>query len=136
MALFQPNLSPRDRDLRWFAGLWFPAFAGAVGLFLRRHQAPDAAIAVWALSMVLAVAGLVIPATIRPVYRLLIRVTVPIGWVMSHVIIGAAYFLVITPIGYVMRRFHDPMRRKIERGAKSYWIDCTPPRRDQYFRQM
>ncbi len=136
MALFQPNLSPRDRDLRWFAGLWFPAFAGAVGLFLRRHQAPDVALAVWGLTAVLAVAGLVIPATIRPVYRLMIRVTFPIGWVMSHLIIGGAYFLVITPIGYVMRRFQDPMRRKIERGAQSYWIDCTPPRRDQYFRQM
>jgi hypothetical protein len=55
---------------------------------------------------------------------------------MSHLIIGGAYFLVITPIGYVTRRFHDPMRRKIERGAPSYWIDCTPPRPDQYFRQM
>jgi hypothetical protein len=136
MALFQPNLSPRDRDLRWFAGLWFPAFWGAVGLFLRRHEAPDVASAVWALALVLAVAGLVIPATIRPVYRLMLLVTFPIGWVMSHVILGAAYFLVITPIGYVLRCFHDPMRRKIERGAQSYWVECTPARRDQYFRQM
>jgi hypothetical protein len=136
MALFQPNPNPRDNELRWFAGLWFPAFWGAVGLFLLRHRQPDAAIVVWGLTLVLALVGLLVPATIRPIYRFMILVTFPIGWVVSHVIVGAAYFLVITPIGYLMRLSHDPMRRRFEPSAKSYWIDCERVDRDRYFRQM
>ncbi len=136
MALFQPNPNPRDNELRWFAGLWFPAFLSAVGLFLLRRRQPDAAVVVWGLTGVLALVGLLVPATIRPIYRFMIRVTFPIGWVMSHAIVGAAYFLVITPIGYLMRLSHDPMRRQFEPSAKSYWIDCERVDRDRYFRQM
>ncbi len=136
MPLFQPKMNPSDRELRWFAGLWFPGFWGVVGLLLRRHQQPGAAIVVCGLALILASAGLLVPATIRPIYRLMMRVTYPMGWVASHVIVGAVYFLVITPIGYLMRLSHDPMRRKFEPSATSYWIDCEPVDRDRYFRQM
>jgi hypothetical protein len=135
MALFQPNRNPTSRELRWFAGLWFPAFCGGLGLWLLRHQHPDAAAAWWIVTAILALAGLVSPRAIRPVYRFLIRVTFPIGWIVSHLVVAAAYFLVITPIGIVMRLWHDPMRRTFDRSARSYWIDCKPAERDRYFRQ-
>jgi hypothetical protein len=135
VALFQTNLNPDRKELRLFAGLWFPAFWGMVGwAFFRR--VPSVAFAIWALTAVQALAGLVRPATILPIYRFMIRITFPIGWVLSRVVVAAAFFLVITPIGYLMRLSHDPMRRNIDRAAKSYWIDCEPVDRDRYFRQM
>jgi hypothetical protein len=136
MALFQPNRNPTPRDLRWFAGLWFPAFCGGIGLWLMRHQRPGQADAWWAAAAILSISGLASPATIRPVYRALIRITFPIGWLVSHLVVAAAYFLVITPIGLVMRLWHDPMRRTFEPSARSYWIDCKPAERARYFRQM
>jgi hypothetical protein len=136
MALFQPNRNPTTRDLRWFAGLWFPAFCGGLGLWLLRQQHPDEAAAWWTVTAILALAGLVSPRVIRPVYRFLIRVTFPAGWVVSHLVVAAAYFLVITPIGLLMRLWHDPMRRAFEPSAPSYWIDCKPAARDRYFRQI
>jgi hypothetical protein len=135
VKLFQSNLNPGRKELRWFAGLWFPAFWGVVGWSLLRTT-PSMAFAIWTLTLVQAFAGLVRPPTIRPVYRFMLRVTFPIGWVLSHVIVAAAYFLIVTPIGYLMRFSHDPMRRTLERSAKSYWIDCQPVDRDRYFRQM
>ena len=136
MALFQPNRNPATSELRWFAGLWFPALCGGVGLWLFRHQHPRLAAGWWTVTAMLAVAGLVSPPIIRPIYRFLIRVTFPIGWVASHLVVAAAYFLVVTPIGLLMRRWHDPMRRTFEPSAPSYWIECKPVERDRYFRQM
>ena len=135
MALFQPNRNLSDRDLRWFAGLWFPLFFGAIGLSLFRRQHPDLAVTLWSVTLVLAVAGLKAPRIIKPIYRGLIGVTFPIGWLLSHVLLAVMYFLVITPIGWLMRRSHDPMRRTLDRSASSYWMPCEPHDRDRYFKQ-
>ena len=136
MALFQSNLNPTRRELRWFGWLWFPAFCVLAGLSLYRRGVPALAVSVWSVAAAAAVAALVNPMAIRPLYRLLIRVTFPIGWVVSHVIVAVSYFLVMTPIGYLMRLSHDPMRRAFNRSAKSYWIDCEPSKPDRYFRQL
>lgn len=136
MALFQSNLNPTRRELRWFGMLWFPAFCVVVGLSLARRGAPGLAWVVWSMAAVAAAAALINPAAIRPLYRLLIRVTFPIGWVVSHAIVAVSYFLVITPVGYLMRLSHDPMRRRFDRSAKSYWVDCEPSEPGRYFRQL
>jgi hypothetical protein len=136
MALFQPNPNPTTKELRWFAALWFPAFWGAVGLVLLRRGHPDVAATLWAAAAVLAIAGVASPAIIKPVFRGMMRASYPLGWLVSHAVVAAAYFLVITPIGLLMRIWHDPMRRRFEPSAKSYWIDCERVDRDRYFRQM
>jgi hypothetical protein len=51
------------------------------------------------------------------------------------VILFVAYFLVITPVGLVVRWFHDPMQRLFDRAAPSYWIPREQPERSRYFRQ-
>jgi len=136
MALFQSNLNPSRTELRWFGLLWFPAFSGLAGLSLYRHGAPALATALWVVAALTAAVGLIDPRAIRPVYRLTIRATYPLGWIVSHVIVAVAYFLVITPIGYLMRLSHDPMRRRFDRSATSYWVDCEPSKPDRYFRQL
>lgn len=136
MALFQLRLNPSNNELRWFAGLWFPALCGMVGwLIFQRAEAPVAAIVIWGLGAALSICGLLSPGAIRPIYLLVMRLTFPIGWVMSHVVLAVLYFVVITPLGVVLRLFHDPMLRRIDRSARSYWIPRDPPERTRYFRQ-
>lgn len=136
MALFQLNLKPAAKELRWFAGLWFPLFGAMLAWILfRRFQAPLAALSVSGAVAALAGAGLVSPNVIRPVYLGMMRLTFPIGWILSHVILFVAYFLVITPVGFVLRLFHDPMQRVFNRTARSYWIPREQPERSRYFRQ-
>jgi Saxitoxin biosynthesis operon protein SxtJ len=136
VGLFQPNRNPTRQELRWFAGLWCPALGASVGLWLMRHGHPGGARALWAAAAILSIAGVVSPSTIRPVYQALVRVTLPMGWAVSHLVVAAAYFLVITPIGMLMRLRHDPMRRRFESSERSYWIDRKPVDRGRYFRQM
>jgi hypothetical protein len=61
----------------------------------------------------------------------------PIGWTVSHVLLAVTYYLVLTPIGLIMRAVgRDPMRRRLDPEAKSYWIEHRPDRDpSRYFRQ-
>jgi len=64
--------------------------------------------------------------------------TYPIAWMVSHLILGVAYYLVATPIGLAMRLFgRDPLRREFDKSAQSYWIARRPNRDNaRYFRQF
>src|SRR5579864_4948097 len=123
MSILQLNLTPSRKELRLFAGLWWPALCAAIGLTLfRKFHLPSAAIWVWAGGGLLAAAGVAAPSIIRPIYLALMRVTYPIGFCASHVVLAVLYFLVFTPIGFLVRRFRDPMTRKFDREASSYWL--------------
>jgi len=136
MALFQLNLKPSTKELRWFAGLWLPLFGAMLAWMLfRKFDDPLAALAIAGAVAAVASAGLASPRIIRPVYLGMMRITFPLGWVISHVILFVAYFLVITPVGLVVRWFHDPMQRLFDRAAPSYWIPRQQPERSRYFRQ-
>jgi len=136
MSLLQLNLNASKNDLRRFAAIWFPAFWAVIGWLVWRRHAPIAAYSIWGVAACLAIAGAAVPKLIRPIYVLMMRATFPVGWLMSHVVLAIAYFVVITPIGCLMRLFHDPMRRRLDRSAKTYWLSWESSDRDRYFRQM
>ena len=51
----------------------------------------------------------------------------PIGLVISHAILAAVYYAVLTPIGLLMHLVgRDPMRRRFDPQAESYWIERKP----------
>lgn len=136
MSLLQLNRKPSNRDLRLFSGVWFPAFWFAAGLIFFRHHHVILAATTWAIAGLLGAWGLAVPSVIRPVYFAMMRAVFPIGWVMSHVILILAYFLILTPIGWLMRFFHDPMQRRFDPHAKSYWAHWEPDDSERYFRQI
>jgi hypothetical protein len=136
--MIEINRNPSTKDLRQFAGIWFPLFCAVVGLVLyRRFGWHAAAIVVWAVGAVVAVIGLAAPAMAKPIFIGLMYVTFPIGWVVSHVLLGTVYYGMITPIGLVMRLAgRDTMTRRFDRSAATYWVP-RPPVTDpeRYFRQ-
>lgn len=93
---------------------------------------------VWIGGSAVALASLAAPRVGRIVHAGWSDAAIPIGWSISRAILGVTYYLVLTPIGVLMRLFgHDPMRRKSEPEASSDWIDheqVTDPRR--YFKQF
>ena len=47
--------------------------------------------------------------------------------IVSPVVLAILFYGVITPIGLLSRLFgHDPLRRRIDRAAPSYWIERKP----------
>jgi hypothetical protein len=124
-----------ERQLRWFSGIWFPALCGVIG-WMAFASAPQWSYILWSIGALLGALGLAMPRVIAPVYRTLMVVTFPIGWVVSHLMLRVMYYLVITPIGWLVRRFYDPMERRFDRGAESYWYPREQPEPSRYFRQF
>ena len=62
----------------------------------------------------------------------------PIGFVLSHVIMATLFFLIITPIGLVMRAVgRDPLDNEFRDGGETYWRASRPKRpAESYFKQF
>jgi hypothetical protein len=139
MALIDINWKPSTRELRQFAAIWFPAFFLLVGglVWWKADSLPIAA-AIWGIALVASVIGYLVPSFMRLIWVGWMAAAFPIGWTISHVILAAIYYLVFTPIGLLVRLLQgDPMRRKFDRSAKTYWIPHNPGgSTKRYFKQF
>jgi hypothetical protein len=137
MNLIPINRNPSRRQLNVFGAAWL-IFFGIVGVMvLRGSGALSTAAAVWAGAVAVPAIGWFRPALMRWVYIGLACATFPIGWVVSHAILAALYYLLLTPLGLLMRLArYDPMAKRFDRGAKTYWgkrEESDDP--GQYFKQ-
>ena len=128
---------PSDRILRQFAAGWLVVFT-LLGwtqyYFKHRHQL---GLILIGLAVVLGIPGLFRPKLLRPVFVGWMVLAFPIGWTISLLLLLLLYFVVFTPIGWVMRLAgRDLLGRKSVPGSETFWS----PKRNafdvtQYFRQ-
>jgi fumarate reductase subunit D len=137
MALLDINWKPNRRELRQFALIWVGFFALIGAYMLWGKEARTAAFVLWGVSGV-GILGVLWPPLLRPVYLVWMALALPIGWTVSHLLLAAVYYLVLTPIGLLMRLFkYDPMQRSFDRAAKSYWTaHDSSADQARYFRQF
>lgn len=90
------------------------------------------------LAVVSTLFSLVAPRANLPIYIGLTVLAYPIGFVLSYLIMGFLFFGMITPLGLIFRVIgKDPMNRRFDSAAASYWSDPRPPRgNESYFRQF
>lgn len=139
MALIKINKDPSLRELRMFAALWFPLFAAVVGFLAHKRAGGwEAAGMVWGAGGVIAVVMLAAPALARLVFLGLCYATYPIGFVVSYAVLGVVYFLVLTPLGLVLRALgRDAMQCRIDPEAATYWQERQLDRpAGDYFKQF
>lgn len=87
------------------------------------------------LSAVFALAALAFPELLSPLNILWTRVGLLLHKVTSPIVLGVMFFLIITPIGLIMRNVRkDPLRLKPDHQVRTYWIKRVPPgpRRDSF----
>lgn len=141
------NLRPDARTLRQFG--WIALFGfGLLALLawngwmvfahLGEGTRSTVATVLAALAGISAFFSLVYPKANLPIYLGLTILAFPIGFVLSYVIMATLFYVVIAPIGLVLRLFgNDPMDRRLLPSAKTYWLDARPERpRDSYFKQF
>ena len=64
------------------------------------------------------------PAALAPLNRVWTRFGLLLHRIVSPVVLGVMFFVVVTPMGLVMRALgKDPLRLRFDREARSYWID-------------
>ena len=138
MALIEINRNPSRRDLAWF-GLVLLIFLGIVGYLVGRATgSPRASPIIWGAGVVLAAVYYAVPPLRKPMFVGWMYAAYPIGYVMSHVLLGIIYFGLLTPLGWMVRAFgHDAMRRQFDRSAPTYWLKRDAARDvNRYFRQF
>jgi hypothetical protein len=81
-----------------------------------------------AVSAVFAGFAVVAPQRLAPLNRLWMRFGALLHRIVTPVVLGFMFFFVITPIGLLMRATgKDPLRLKLDRNARTYWIERVPP---------
>jgi hypothetical protein len=127
-----------SRTLRQFAALWILFLGGLACWDAFGRDRPGRAL-VWAgLALAIGPLGLVKPAAIRPVFVGLMAVTAPIGWAVSHVVLGILYYGVFTPVGLFFKLIgRDALARRYRPDLDSYWEPKPAPRDVRsYFHQF
>lgn len=130
--MLEINWHPSSRELRVFAALLTAALVVA-GWLVPPGGITQAVFI--AIAVLVAVIGAARPQWLRPAYLAWMLAGFPIGWLLSHLVLLLVYYLLMTPLGLLRRLMgHDPLARRFDRAATTYW----QPRRDDSdpFRQF
>ena len=86
----------------------------------------------WLIAGLLWVPALLIPRVLRPVYTTWMKIGHGIGWVNTRIILGVLFYVLVLPMGLIMRLFgKDPMARKLDKSASSYRINSVSEPKDR-----
>jgi hypothetical protein len=81
--------------------------------------------------------GLISPGALLPLNRLWGEFAYRLGRVNNFLLLGLFYYLFIFPVGIVFKLFgRDPLQRKINNGAGSYWQPLTRKAADDNYQDM
>ena len=93
----------------------------------RSHEYPAYAAAAIGVSLVLG--GLLLPARMGPVQAVWMRLAELISRVTNPIILSLIYFLVITPVGLLLRAVKgNPLRRRSS--EEGFWVQRSTPNSD------
>ena len=139
MALVDINWKPDRNELRTFGEISLAMLTVIALVFYWL----DRVTAVTSLYLCAAGLGIFILSRIstklvKPFYLLLYAIALPIGLVLTHVLMAVFYFILLTPIGLVFRLIgRDSLKRKWDPNAKTYWMPHrTPDSLKRYFNQF
>ena len=139
MALMEIDWRPGDKQLRVFGACWFAGlllltgilywFGGVRGVLL---------VLLPALAAAGGILGLGFPRLMHYPYVILMALSLPIGFVVSHVVIAFVYYIVMTPIALVQRLGgRDALRIRKKNTSGTYWRRRpATPEPSRYLRQF
>ena len=109
----------------------FGLVVGSILLLLGVKPVVHGQLPAWWLAIpggLLLLAALIRPGWLRTPNRLWMRLGTMLGRLVTPLVLGGIFFLVVTPIGWVMRLCgHDPLRLRPARTAASWWVSRVPP---------
>lgn len=85
---------------------------------------------IWSLAVagVFLVVALLVPRALAPLNRVWFLFGLLLHRIVSPVILGAIFYVVVTPVALLRRLFGgDSLGRRFEPDAESYWIVRDPP---------
>ena len=92
--------------------------------------ADDGVVHIWSmiLAMLLLAIAIIRPALLAPLNRVWTAFGTVLHRITNPLIMGIIFLGAVTPTALIIRALgKDPLRRRFDRNAKSYWIDREPP---------
>lgn len=124
------NWNPGLAERRSFARslvIGFPIAATVLSIITRLTAHAWKPFFLW-LGLIGLAVGLVLwalPQIARPFYVVWYALGCCVGIVMGNVLFGVFYFLILTPIGLLMRAAgRDPLGKRFSRSTPTYWRDA------------
>lgn len=135
--MIDPHHEPTERELKTFGGLLLLFLLLVGALVYNRTGSVMAGQVLAGLGVVLSGVYYAVPPLRRPIFRGWLWLAFPIGFVVSHVLLGLVFYVVLLPVGLLLRVLgRDPMDRALDRQADSYWEAYDPQGEpDRYFHQ-
>ena len=80
------------------------------------------------ISMVFLILGLMNSKLLTPLNKLWFKFGMILGAIVTPIVMGLIFFLVVTPIGLIMRVMgKDLLNKKYDKKKKTYWIKRNTP---------
>ena len=90
----------------------------------------DGNIRIWSIivSIIFLLLGLINSQILTPLNKIWFKFGIFLGKIISPIIMGIIFFLVVTPIGLIMRLIGKDVLNLKYSDCKSYWIEKTDPK--------
>ena len=106
---------------RSFGFLFFVVFF-VISLWPLKSQG-DLRLWAFILSLFFLVLGVLNSKFLTPLNKLWFKFGILLGSIVSPIVMGAVFFIVVTPVGLIMRFLgKDSLKRSIVKSASTYWI--------------
>ena len=118
-----PSKLPTNHKFGWF----FAAVFSAVTAYAFWKGWSTVSLVTLIAAILFSVATLLSPQLLAPLNRLWYGLGMLLGKVISPIVLGLIFFVLITPVSLVTRMFgRDELKMK-KRNVQSYWVDRSPP---------
>ena len=128
-------LDTSSEEIRKF-GLVIAIALGVVGSFVYYKSGSfNVPQWLWGIGLLFLILGFILPSVLRPIYKIWMLFAFFIGGIVSRVILTVLFYVVLTPIGLVMRIFgKDILNKTLDKNQRSYWVkkDLSGYTKDQY----
>ena len=90
----------------------------------------DGSLRLWSLviSILFLILGMMNSRILSPLNKMWFKFGIFLGRIISPIIMGIIFFLVVTPIGYLMRLFKKDVLNLKFNANKSYWVEKNDPK--------
>lgn len=134
MALIKVDWNPNPKKLRQF-GVGILIFAAVMGGLMLWRERPAGRI-VLPTGFILGALTLAWPAAGRRIYTVWMSVALVIGTVVSTLAMAVTYYLIVTPLGLMLRiRGRDSLALRRKEGP-SYWTPIEQPADTTYYERL
>ena len=108
-------------------GLFFSAIFVLIAAYAYFKFRIEFAVFALMTSALFAIAAFLTPQILTPLNRLWFSLGLLLGKIVSPIVLGLIFFVLITPVSFVTRLFgRDELKIK-KRTVESYWVDRSPP---------